>query len=183
MLPEVEDLPAGEPIDLAITRHEHQTDTPVPARARGFARACIACHPRLRLPGCPGGPQSIHYKSMPEVSGQRVSARVDGKMLEIVVADSGGAPRRSPASPSEPESSLDCGAWRAASRRCAATLRDRQIAPWRNRRIRKRPLLLCCEPLRSFLLLAFPRVSESLECSSSASARGAQHAYPRMRRD
>ncbi|WID99330.1 ATP-binding protein [Bosea vestrisii] len=90
VLPEVENLSPMETIDLAITRHEHQTGTMVlrdledlPERV---SRAIRVCAYRVV--------QEALNNSFKHAGGQgqRVSARLNGKMLEIVVTDIGMAP-------------------------------------------------------------------------------------------
>lgn len=98
VLPEVENLSPTETIDMAITRHEHQTGTVVlrdledlPER---ISRAIRVCAYRVVQEAL-----NNSYKHAGG-QGQRVSARLNGKMLEIVVTDSGMAPtsqRRYPA--------------------------------------------------------------------------------------
>ena len=90
VLPEIEDLSAADTIDLAVTRHEHQTGTLV---ARDLAdlpehvpRAIRVCAYRVVQEALNNA-----YKHAGG-QGQRVSARIDGKMLEITVVDSGIAP-------------------------------------------------------------------------------------------
>ncbi len=90
VLPEVEDLSATETINLAITRHEHQTGTAVerdledlPERVSRAIRVCAYRVVQEAL--------NNSYKHAGG-HGQRVSARLSGKMLEIVVSDIGIAP-------------------------------------------------------------------------------------------
>lgn len=90
VLPEVENLSAAETIDLAITRHEHQTGTLVLRDLEDLpehvSRAIRVCAFRVVQEAL-----NNSYKHAGG-HGQRVSARLAGKMLEIVVADSGVAP-------------------------------------------------------------------------------------------
>jgi signal transduction histidine kinase len=90
VLPEVENLSPTETIDLAITRHEHQTGTTVlrsledlPERVSRAIRVCAYRVVQEAL--------NNSYKHAGG-QGQRVSARLTGKMLEIVVTDIGTAP-------------------------------------------------------------------------------------------
>lgn len=90
VLPEVEKLSPTETIDLAITRHEHQTGTMVlreledlPERVSRAIRVCAYRVVQEAL--------NNSYKHAGG-QGQRVSARLNGKMLEIVVSDIGMAP-------------------------------------------------------------------------------------------
>ncbi|UZF93475.1 sensor histidine kinase [Bosea sp. NBC_00550] len=90
VLPEVENLSPMETIDLAITRHEHQTGTMVlrnledlPERVSRAIRVCAYRVVQEAL--------NNSYKHAGG-QGQRVSARRNGKMLEIVVTDIGTAP-------------------------------------------------------------------------------------------
>lgn len=99
VLPELEDLPARDTIDLAITRHEHQTGTSVLRALEDLPehvpRAVRVCTYRVVQEAL-----NNSYKHAGG-HGQRVSARVHGKMLEIIVADSGDAsapPSHHPAS-------------------------------------------------------------------------------------
>lgn len=90
VLPEVEDLTASETIELAIARHERQTGTQV-ARAledlpEHVPRAIRVCAYRVVQEAL-----NNSYKHAGG-HGQRVSARLAGKMLEIAVADSGAVP-------------------------------------------------------------------------------------------
>lgn len=90
VLPEVENLSATDTIDLAITRHEHQTGTLVLRDLEDLpehlSRAIRVCAYRVVQEAL-----NNSYKHAGG-HGQRVSARLDGEMLEIVVADSGVAP-------------------------------------------------------------------------------------------
>lgn len=97
VLPELEGLPARDAIDLAITRHEHQTGTLVLRALEDLpehvSRAIRVCTYRVVQEAL-----NNSYKHAGG-HGQRVSARVDGKMLEIVVADSGDASATQPRHP------------------------------------------------------------------------------------
>lgn len=90
VLPEVENLSATETIDLAITRHEHQTGTLVLRDIENLpehvSRAIRVCAFRVVQEAL-----NNSYKHAGG-QGQRVSARLEGKMLKIVVADNGVAP-------------------------------------------------------------------------------------------
>lgn len=90
VLPEIENLSATDTINLAVTRHEHQTGTVVArdlaALPEHVSRAIRVCAYRVVQEALNNA-----YKHAAG-QGQRVSARIEGKMLEITVADSGVAP-------------------------------------------------------------------------------------------
>lgn len=97
VLPELEDLSARSTIDLAITRHEHQTGTLV-LRAIGDLPEHVPSAIRVCTYRVVQEALNNSYKHAGG-HGQRVSARVNGKMLEIVVADSGNASAPRPRHP------------------------------------------------------------------------------------
>ncbi|KUL92765.1 hypothetical protein DK26_27590 [Bosea sp. WAO] len=87
VLPELEHLSPAETIDLAVTRHEEHTGTRV-ARdlvnlPKHTPRAIRVCAYRVIQEAL-----NNSYKHAGG-RGQRVTARLEGKMLEIAVADSG----------------------------------------------------------------------------------------------
>ncbi|QCI63126.1 sensor histidine kinase [Phreatobacter stygius] len=96
VLPEVENLSAAETVRLAITRHEHQTGTTVMRDVADMPlnvpRAIRVCAYRIVQEGLTNA-----YKHAGG-HGQRVSARLQAGMLEIVVGDSGSAPPPRPLS-------------------------------------------------------------------------------------
>ncbi|HEV7335952.1 MAG TPA: ATP-binding protein [Bosea sp. (in: a-proteobacteria)] len=87
VLPEVEHLSPAETIDLAVTRHEEHTGTRVARDLMNLPkhapRAIRVCAYRVIQEAL-----NNSYKHAGG-RGQRVTARGDGKMLEIAVADSG----------------------------------------------------------------------------------------------
>lgn len=90
VLPELEHLSAAETIDLAVKRHEEHTGTRVVRDLvnlpKHVPRAVRVCAYRVIQEAL-----NNSYKHAGG-RGQRVTARLEGKMLEIAVADSGVSP-------------------------------------------------------------------------------------------